>query len=481
MAEFDAPRNYPDDAVPPESGYEFAAVDAAPARPEARTPPAADRPAAENVAPTLAVRVLGWVIPFALFSSVLLAVLYFAPMLLLHWRQVEAESQAEVAYQKRRAELKAELEHAQELMNVLDKKTKLTSLGFRSVVQMVTPQVVNIAGFRTPKAGELALAGKFGGLLYDPNSQQHWFNNGVGSGLLVKPGYVLTNHHVIKKVERLRVTFASGQSVWVDPARVASDPDTDLAVIKLPDNPTGGLRDDYNQTTVFADSNREVECGDLVLALGSPHGLKNTVTHGVISAKGRFLDQLDRIELLQTDAPINPGNSGGPLFDLYGRVVGINVLIVSDTGHSQGIGFAIPSNTAKAIFDELVEKGEVVRGFIGVEMEEVSPLLARDLNLEEKGVVAVKKAMPGYPAATAGLQKGDLIIALDGKDLPLTDPLSFFRQRVMEAEIGTRIAVTVLRVRERNPVGAQAQAARDVQQLVLTVEVGAKPKFDQVP
>jgi len=208
------------------------------------------------------------------------------------------------------------------------------------------------------------------------------------------------------------------------------------------------------------------------------------VTHGVISAKGRFLDLLDKIELLQTDAPINPGNSGGPLFDLHGRVVGINVAIASDTGHNQGIGFAIPSNTAKAILEELVQKGEVTRGFIGVEMEDVPPLLAKELSLEEKGTVRVKGVVPNFPADKAGLKKGDIILALDGKSLPISDPLSYFLQRVMELPVGTTIKLEVLRVRERvgqPAAGPTAPAARDVQHLAISLEIAAKPKVGQIP
>jgi serine protease Do len=425
-------------------------------------------------------RVLGWFVPFLLFSSVLVGVLYVVPMLLMNWRAADAELQAEAAYQKRRAELKAEAEAAQASLDLLDKKLDLTSLGFRKVVQLVTPKVVNITGFREPKPGETNLTNKYGGLVYDPDTQRHYLHTGVGSGLIVKPGIILTNHHVVKKVERLRITFASGQSVWVDMSRVASDPPSDLAVIKLPENPTGGLKDDYNQTAVFADSVKDVECGDLVLALGSPLGLKNTVTHGVISAKGRFLDLLDKIELFQTDAPINPGNSGGPLFNLQGKVVGINVAIASDTGHNQGIGFAIPSNTARAIFDELIEKGEVVRGFIGVAMDDVSPQLAKDLKLLEKGSVLVKEVVPGFPADKAGLHKGDIIVALDGKALPITDPMSVFRQRVMEAPVGTKVQLSVIRLRDHT-AKTGLTADRNVQHLTLTLEVAAKPKTNGIP
>src|SRR5439155_20385879 len=137
-------------------------------------------------------------------------------------------------------------------------------------------------------------------------------------------------------------------------------------------------REDLNASAEFADSDKDVHVGDWALAIGSPLGLRQTVTQGVISAKGRVLGMLDLVELLQTDAAINPGNSGGPLFDQYGRVVGINVAIASDNGGNQGIGFAIPSNTARRIAAQLLEEGEVQRGYLGIALDEVPPAQARD-------------------------------------------------------------------------------------------------------
>src|SRR5439155_17504911 len=151
------------------------------------------------------------------------------------------------------------------------------------------------------------------------------------SGLIVKSGLVLTNHHVVRGAERLRVTFASGRWVTLTPDAVSSDPDTDLAVLRLP-AATSTNQVDYTVNADFADSDKGVQVGDWVLAAGSPFGLKQTVTAGIVSAKGRVeLGVLDQVELIQTDAAINPGNSGGPLFNLHGRMIGINVAIASHT------------------------------------------------------------------------------------------------------------------------------------------------------
>ena len=145
-----------------------------------------------------------------------------------------------------------------------------------------------------------------------PDNDRKYLQLGVGSGLIVKPGVILTNNHVVMGAERLRISFASGQSIGVDPGAVVRDAMTDLAVIRLPSDLPAGLKEEAQQSAVFADSDKDVQVGDWALAIGSPLGLKQTVTQGVISAKGRLLHMLDLVELLQTDAAINPGNSGGP-------------------------------------------------------------------------------------------------------------------------------------------------------------------------
>jgi S1-C subfamily serine protease len=430
----------------------------------AGVPPANITPPAPSVHPpsSLGLRLLGLVLPFALFVGVVLLVLYAAPVLLVRWRLAEAGAEAEASYLKRRAELKAEAEFADERLKIMDRRTHLISLGFREVVRLVTPKVVSVTSYREVEAAHSNAATQHI-FQFDPESGKHYLSLGVGSGLIVRPGLVLTNHHVVKGAERLRVTFASGQSVDVDPSRVAADAVTDLAVLRLPENPPVGLAEDYRNTAEFADSDTQVQRGDLVLAVGSPLGLKHTVTHGVISAKGRLLKtkNVDMVELLQTDAAINPGNSGGPLFDQYGRVIGINVAIASDTGTNQGIGFAIPSNTARRIFNDLVQKGEVERGFIGVRMDKVPPELAKKIGLDRSnegsssGGVLIASVLPDCAGANAGLRKGDVIVALNQKPLPVTDPESFFRQRILETPVGTQVTLEVYRNGQRRTVNLE--------------------------
>jgi S1-C subfamily serine protease len=390
-------------------------------------------------------------LPLAAFAAVVLLALYASPALLYRWRTAEAQADAEAAYLRRHAELRAEAEDADKRLDVLDKRVNLVSLGFREVVRKVAPHVVNVAGYRTPRHGEEALLGRRT-LFQDPADARKYVQGAVGSGILVKPGYVLTNDHVVRGAERLRLTFASGQPLMVDAKRVASDPMTDLAAIHLPDDLPEALRAEANVTTEFADSDKSVHVGDWALAVGSPLGLKQTVTHGVISAKGRLLNMLDLVELLQTDAPINPGNSGGPLFDQYGRVAGINVAIASETGGNQGIGFAIPSNTAKVIFEQLVAKGEVVRGFAGFMMSELATDKLKELGLEEGGGVVVQEVKPDQPAQKAGIQVGDVIVRFNREGLGPVNPVRQLRQFILDTAPGTQVTLEIIRGRARQVV-----------------------------
>src|SRR5262249_4647318 len=246
--------------------------------------------------------------------SAVLVVLYVGPDLAVRWRVLEDQAAAHAAYLRREAELKAESEAAERNLNDLDRRVHLVSLGFREVARKIAPGVVNISNEKE--------VGEHGRGFYDHKTRRMYVEQAEGSGLLVKPGLVLTNHHVVKDAQRLRVTFASGRWVTVAPDAVAGDPDTDLAVLRLPAE-TKVTHPDYTWTAEFADSDKDVQVGDWVLAAGSPFGLKQTVTAGILSAKGRVeLGILDQGELLQTDAAINPGNSGGPLFEQRDRGIG---------------------------------------------------------------------------------------------------------------------------------------------------------------
>jgi S1-C subfamily serine protease len=403
--------------------------------------------------------VLSLLVVIALLGSI--AALFLAPSLMVRWRAADAE----VAYLKRQAELKAESEAADKRLAALDSKIKLISLGFREVAKKVVPAVVNVSNERAISREDALRLRGLKNLFYDYDKGRAYLEVGLGSGILVKPGLVLTNNHVVKDAERLRVTFASGNWVAVnvnddeDSSRraVATDPLTDLAVIRLPE---GKLAKEYQVTAEFADSDKDVAVGDWALAAGSPLGLEQSLTHGIISAKGRILSNLDLVEVLQTDAPINPGNSGGPLFDQLGRVVGINVAIASQTGGNQGIGFAIPSNTAKEIFTQLAEKGEVVRGYLGVGLRQLSLAEIKQIGLADTGAVIIQQLTPGSAAARGGLEEGDIIVGYDDKALPQGQALNELRKRIMNSHPGSEAKVTIV---------------RDDKRLTVAVQVGKRP------
>ena len=405
-------------------------------------------PVRKPVADRVAAGLWNWVLPGLFFMAIVLMVLYATPYVLYRWRLLDAQADAESFFMKRRAELKAEAEHADERLEVLDKKVHLTSLTFREVVRKTAPHVVNVASYREAKPAELKAKKN---LHFDLDNDKKYVQSGVGSGLIVKPGVILTNFHVIRSAERLRVSFASGQSIGIDPSTIAADAITDLAVLRLPDKLPAAIKGEADQSAVFADSDKDVQVGDWALAIGSPLGLRQTVTHGVISAKGRLLGTLDLVELLQTDAALNPGNSGGPLFDQHGRVVGINVAIVSENGGNQGLGFAIPSNTAKKIAEQLLEKGQVPRGYLGIAMEELPGPEAKALKIDDGGVI-VKDVVKGEAAGMAGLKVGDIILKVDKTALSRLQPIRHFRQLVVDLEPGSGVTLEVLRDEERRPV-----------------------------
>jgi serine protease Do len=249
--------------------------------------------------------------------------------------------------------------------------------------------------------------------------------NSLGSGVIVtNEGHVLTNNHVVNQVDEIEVQLSDGRT---EKARlIGSDSQMDLAVLKI-DNP--GVK-----PLVLADSDL-VQVGDFVLAIGNPFGFEETVTDGIISYKGRTSDIG---ELLQTNAAINPGNSGGPLINLRGEVVGINTAIISTSGTSAGVGFAIPSNSARTALESLLKQGRIIRGYLGVQMRVAQPGQAQ---VPEDGVV-VDEIVPGSPAEDAHLQKGDVIRKFDGHDVKNFNDL---RKFVSQAGLNRKVDVEIVR------------------------------------
>ena len=280
-----------------------------------------------------------------------------------------------------------------------------------------------------------------------PQMQRH--NLALGSGFIVAPdGYILTNNHVVGNADLVLVIIGDDSPVRAEV--VGTDPATDLAVIKV---------NGYDRLPVlqFADSDK-LKVGDWVVAIGQPFGLSHTVTSGIISALGRNNMDLSTYEdFIQTDAPINPGNSGGPLVDLDGRVIGVNTAILGAQGNI-GIGFAIPANMVKNVYGQLRRNGKVARGFLGISMQDLTPGLAALFGAprDTKGIL-ISHVEPNSPAATAGLQPGDVLVQFDGKPLPSAATLA---TQVSLLQPTSKVSVVLL---------------RDGARKSLTLEMGTRP------
>jgi len=295
----------------------------------------------------------------------------------------------------------------------------------------------------------------------------------LGSGVIIsKDGYIISNNHVVENADTIIVELYDGTKH--EAKLVGRDPSTDLAVIKI--EPTADMK--YAQ---LGDSDR-CRVGEWVVAIGSPRGLDWTVTAGIISAKNRtnigVLGPTGYEDFIQTDAAINPGNSGGPLINLNGEVIGINSLIVSASRGSEGLGFAIPSNMAKAISESLIKYGKVVRGYLGVNIQDVTPEISKSLKLGKnfKGVI-IADVLPDGPAAVAGIEQGDILLKYSGEKV---ENVSQLRNSVADTRPGTQVKIHILRNKKEleltvkiGELGGEQQQARaegDREILGLTVE-----------
>ncbi|MDR2018872.1 MAG: DegQ family serine endoprotease [Syntrophobacterales bacterium] len=313
---------------------------------------------------------------------------------------------------------------------------------FSPLVKQVRSAIVNIStttvtkshdmgGFMGPQGGFKDFFGEdFFEKFFGDMPKREYKQRSLGSGFIIdREGYILTNNHVVEKAQTIKVKLTDWKEY--DATVVGRDPKMDLALIKI------NARHDLPATT-FGDSDK-LEVGDWVVAIGNPFGLEHTVTQGIVSAKGRVIGAGPYDDFIQTDASINPGNSGGPLFNLNGEVVGINTAIVSG---GQGIGFAIPINVVKDLLPQLKTKGRVVRGWLGVVIQKVTPEIAKSFGLKEAEGALVSDVAEQSSADKAGIKRGDVITSFNGKQIKEMDQLP---KLVGATEIGKEVTVGILR------------------------------------
>jgi serine protease DegS len=324
-------------------------------------------------------------------------------------------------------------------------------ISYADAVSKTQPAVVNISADKlvTERAHPLyedPVFRRFFGM-HQPKLRQRMLKS-RGSGVIISPsGYILTNNHVIAQADTVRVALADGRNTVA--TVVGTDPETDLALlyVELPDLPTITLANTDN-----------LRVGDVVLAMGNPFNVGQTVTKGIVSAIGRHQSDLATfVDFIQTDAAINPGNSGGALVNAYGDLVGINTAMLSGSGGSQGIGFAIPITTAKEVVKQLLEHGQVIRGWVGIEPQALNTALSTALDLPNVNGLLVMGVVRDGPAHRSGISPGDIITHMNGN--PISDP-KFAMDMITDMSPGAKVTIRVIR---KN------------QPLDILVVVGARP------
>jgi len=302
---------------------------------------------------------------------------------------------------------------------------------YTTLVAAVVPSVVSITTSKRVQAGytfdpyEFLFHHRLQGVPREQNRVS------LGSGVIVsKEGHIITNNHVVSDMDKIQVELSDGR---VEPAKIiGTDPDTDIAVLKI---------DAQNLAPLPMGDSDQVKVGQLAFAIGNPLGLQETVTRGIISAKSRVFDD-STMGFFQTDAAINEGNSGGPLVNLHGEVIGINTRIASQSGGSQGLGFAIPSNVARRTLESIIKLGRVVHGYLGVSIQPLTPELAGHFGTSDLNGALVTQVTPGSPAEKAGVKSGDVIAKFNGA---LIRSIQDLHARVAETPVNTKVEIGVVR------------------------------------
>lgn len=357
------------------------------------------------------------------------------------------------------------LRHADDLSNA-----------FRNATEAIRPAVVSVTAEKNLRIGQQFVqpmlpdqfrryfGEDFSKFFNTPSPSQKSIQQGYGSGVIVSPdGYVLTNNHVVADADR--VVVKTQDNIEHQAKVVGTDPKTDVAVLKI---------EAGNLAAARLANSEQARVGDWVIAVGGPFGLENTVTAGIISATGRdSVGITDYENFLQTDAAVNPGNSGGPLVNLRGEVVGINTAIASRSGTSAGIGFAIPSNLAKSIMDDLIPDGKIERGFLGAAIQDLTTELAKSFSYDSRDGVLVSDVSKGGPAEKAGLKSGDIIIHFNGRTMNHARQL---RNTVAETHPDSTIDVEIFRDGKRQTIPVQIGLLDD--KVVLNADQGQSTSTD---
>ncbi len=334
------------------------------------------------------------------------------------------------------------------------KRINSLSDALAQVVDVVRPAVVNISTVGTATMNENPFGDQFndpffrhffGDQFGGPGQQRKYKTAALGSGVLVSDnGYILTNDHVIKGAEQIKVLLYDKREFRGKV--IGADSKTDLAVVKIDAKDLPFLK--------LGDSGK-MKAGDIVLAIGNPFALNQTVTMGIVSAVGRAnLGLSDFEDFIQTDAAINPGNSGGALVNAAGELIGINTAIFSTSGGYMGIGFSIPSDMAKTVLDSIIKHGRVIRGWLGVSIQDLTPELAKSLGVAQQAGAVVADVMKGSPADKAGFQRGDVITAFNNK--PAVDSTNL-RNMVAGTAPGTTVRMTVIRNGKEQTITAKLE------------------------
>lgn len=322
---------------------------------------------------------------------------------------------------------------------------------YAEAAETAMPSVVNIFTSKEIKEPSHPLLNdpifrKFFGEQFESRPRR---TSSLGSGVIVSPnGYILTNHHVVEAADEVEVALVDGRKIKA--SMIGSDPETDLAVLKI------NLQD---LPAITFGQSQQVKVGDVVLAVGNPFGVGQSVTMGIVGALSRSRVGINTFEdFIQTDAAINPGNSGGALTDTSGNLIGINTAIYSRTGGSLGIGFAIPIHTAKQIMEQIIQSGSVVRGWLGVSMQDMTQELAESFNLDSSTGSLIASVLRDGPADKAGIRPGDILIAVEGKPVKNSSEML---NLVAALPPGETVTVTVI---------------RNKQEKSIPVQVGMRPK-----